>query len=146
MRTLTTALAALVLLTTGCAVAQQAASMIEPDNGATETTAPPHTISPMPGSLTQHNGPQITEGGRLMFPNSAGQTCASLYGYLDPSTGMRVAYSMPCELALNVCLPDGTTLMMPAQFACTAAMATLDEACAEQPEYAAWYGCLDRKP
>ncbi len=134
---------ALAVLAVGCTVQQRAVVNDVLDDDGPPATVTEETISTLPGSLTQHVGPQILDGGRLMFPNSAGQICESLYGRLVD--GIHVAWSMPCEEVLNVCLPDGSTLMMLAQFACTPAMVTLDQACAEQPEHAAWYGCTDRR-
>lgn len=49
---------------------------------------------------------------------------------------------MPCRLVLHRCnRATNSSVEMPAVFACTPEMPSTDEACAEQPEYAAYYGC-----
>lgn len=109
-------LAALSL--SGCSLAQTA---IEYGGGSSE--------SDVAGAGNPENTQQPGHK-YLRFTDTSDDLCA---GPLTPRT-------MPCRLILNVCI-NGTTLFLPANFACSPETPTLAEACAEQPEYGYFYRC-----
>ena len=113
--------AAVALATAGCVPTQLA--LIADDDGSSSEV--------LSGDIRLAG----REDGRFMYAADDSADCAGVFGV-----------SIPCRDVLLVCFTDPVTgyrsaVLMPDVYRCGSGSLSLAEACAVQPEYAAFYGC-----